>query len=93
MEIDEQCLNSSIIDLTNRTEGISKKYTTTPYRSDLKEVQNEDNVVLPSQESMNNGFNLFDYNSYDNYDNRFNRHLEYGKGYENRIAFKDGFYG
>ena len=45
---------------------------------------------------MNNGLNLFDYGldySYDDLIDDFDPYLEYDKGYQNRTAFKDAFYG
>ena len=40
--------------------------------------------------------NLFDYrldNSYNDFIDDFDPYLEYGKGYQNRMAFEDAFYG
>ena len=53
-------------------------------------------VVLPPQESVDNNPSLFDYglnNTYDDLIDDFDPYLEYGKGYQNRTAFKDAFYG
>ena len=53
-------------------------------------------VVLPPQESMDNGLNLFDYeldNPYNDLIDDFDPYLEYGEGYQNWTAFKDAFYG
>ena len=53
-------------------------------------------VVPPPQESVDNSPNLFDYglnNPYDELIDDFNPYLEYGKGYQNRTAFEDAFYG
>ena len=53
-------------------------------------------MVPPSQESMDNGPSLFDYgldNPYDDLIDDFDPYLEYGKGYQNRTAFEDAFYG
>ena len=53
-------------------------------------------VVLPSQESMDNSPSLFDYEldgPYNDLINDFDPYLEYGKGYQNRTAFEDAFYG
>ena len=53
-------------------------------------------VVPPSQESMENGPSLFDYGLNDPYDDPiddFDLYLEYGEGYQNRMASKDAFYG
>ena len=53
--------------------------------------------VVPSpQESMDNSPSLFDYgldDSYNDHIDDFDPYLEYGKGYRNRTAFKDAFYG
>ena len=52
-------------------------------------------VVPPPQESMNNGPSLFDYgldNSYSDLIDDFDPYLEYGEGYQNRMAFEDAFY-
>ena len=61
-------------------------------------------MLPPSQGSMDNSSNLFDYNSYDDYNNefdnifqddnnnRFDLYLENGEGYGNRTAFEDAFY-
>ena len=64
--------------------------------SDPGVVQEGVDVVLPSQESMNNGPSLFDYgldNPYDDLIDNFDPYLEYGERYQNRTAFKDAFYG
>ena len=53
-------------------------------------------VVPPPQESMDNGPSLFDYGLDDPYDDLiddFDPYLECGKGYRNRTAFEDAFYG
>ena len=53
-------------------------------------------VVPPPQESMNNGSSLFNYGLDDPYNDLiddFDPYLEYGKGYRNRTAFEDAFYG
>ena len=52
-------------------------------------------VMPPSQESMDNGLSLFDYRLDDPYNDLiddFDPYLEYGKGYQNKMAFKDVFY-
>ena len=57
--------------------------------------ENHSVVPLP-QESMDNCPSLFDYrmnNLYDNLINDFDPYLEYGEGYQNKMAFKDAFYG
>ena len=49
----------------------------------------------PPQESMDNGPSLFDYgldNPYNDLIDDFDPYLEYGKGYQNWMAFKDAFY-
>ena len=53
-------------------------------------------VVPPPQESMDNGPSLFDYGLNDPYNDLiddFDPYLKYGKGYQNRMAFEDAFYG
>ena len=53
-------------------------------------------MVPPPQESMDNGSSLFDYrlnNLYNDIMDEFDPYLEYGKGYQNRTAFEDAFYG
>ena len=53
-------------------------------------------MVLPPQESMDNGLSLFDYgldNLYNDLIDDFDPYLEYGRAYQNRTAFKDAFYG
>ena len=50
----------------------------------------------PPQESVDNGPSLFDYgldNLYNDLIDDFDLYLVYGKGYQNRMAFKDAFYG
>ena len=52
-------------------------------------------VVLPPQESMDNGPSLFDYgldNPYNDLIYNFDPYLEYGEGYQNRTAFEDALY-
>ena len=52
-------------------------------------------VVLPPQESVDNGLSLFDYGLDDPYNDLiddFNSYLEYDKVYQNRMAFEDAFY-
>ena len=64
--------------------------------SDSGVVQEGGDVVLPPQESMNNNPSLFDYrlnNPYDDLIDNFDSYLECDKGYRNRTAFKDAFYG
>ena len=53
-------------------------------------------MVLPPQESMDNGPSLFDYKLEDPYNDiidDFDPYLEYGKGYRNWTVFEDVFYG
>ena len=53
-------------------------------------------VVPPPQEIMENGPSLFNYGLNDPYNDLiddFDSYLEYGEGYQNRMAFKDVFYG
>ena len=53
-------------------------------------------MVPPPQESMDNGPSLFDCgldNPYNDLIDDFDSYLEYGKGYQNRTAFEDAFYG
>ena len=48
------------------------------------------------QESMDNDPSLFDYGLDDPYNDLiddFDPYLEYGKGYQNKMAFEDAFYG
>ena len=49
----------------------------------------------PPQESVGNRSSLFDYgldNPYNDLIDDFDPYLEYGKGYQNKTAFKDAFY-
>ena len=53
-------------------------------------------VMPPPQESMDNGPSPFDYgldNPYNDLIDDFDPYLEYGKGYRNKTAFEDAFYG
>ena len=53
-------------------------------------------VVPPPQESVDNCSSLFDYGLNDPYNDLiddFDPYLEYGKGYQNRMAFNNVFYG
>ena len=53
-------------------------------------------MVLPPQESMDNGLSLFDYglnNPYNGLIDDFDPYLEYGKEYQNKTAFEDAFHG
>ena len=49
-------------------------------------------MVLPLQESIDNGLSHFDYNSYNNYDDKFDPYLDYGERYDNRRTFEITFY-
>ena len=45
---------------------------------------------------MDNGSSLFNYrldNLYDNLIDDFDLYLDYGEGYQNRMAFENAFYG
>ena len=51
-------------------------------------------VVPPPQDCVDNNINLFNYglnNPYDDLIDDFDPYLKYGKGYQNRTAFKDVF--
>ena len=86
--MNKRCLDKRVIDLTSKTKGVGKEYTRAPYRSNLEEVQDGNDMVLLLQESMNNNPSLFNYGLYNNYDNRFDSYLEYGKEYKNKTAFE-----
>ena len=54
------------------------------------------NVVPPPQESVDNSSSLFAYGLDDPYNDLiddFNPYLEYDEGYQNRMPFKNAFYG
>ena len=94
VETDEQHLNMNVIDLTGNKNGERTGVRT--HGSDLGVVQEGGDVVLSPQESMNNSPSLFDYrlnNLYNDLIDDFDPYLEYGKGYQNRMAFEDAFYG
>ena len=94
VETDEQHLHKDVIDLTDNKDGERTGVRT--HKSDLREVQEGGDVVPPPQESMNNGSSLFDYgldNPYNDLIDDFDPYLEYGKGYRNKTAFEDAFYG
>ena len=62
----------------------------------LRQGDHKRSVVPPPQESVGNGPSLFDYRLDDSYDDLiddFDLYLDYGEEYQNRIAFKDAFYG
>ena len=87
-------MDRDIIDLTGNTD--EKRTGACTYRSDPGVVQERDDVVPPPQENMDNSPTLFDYgldNPYNDYIDIFDPYLEYGKGYQNRTAFEDAFYG
>ena len=91
--INEQHLDRDVIDLTSNMDRARTGART--HGNDLRVVQEGDDVVLPSQESMNNGSSLFDYgldNPYNDLIDDFDPYLEYGKGYQNKTAFEDDFY-
>ena len=94
VETDKQHLDRDVINLTsNKNEERTGVCT---HGSDPRVVQEGDNVVPPPQESMNNGPSLFNYsldNPYGDLINDFDPYLEYGEGYQNRMAFEDAFYG
>ena len=94
VKTDEQHLNRDVIDLTGDTD--KERTGARTHRSDLGVVQKGGDVVPPPQESMDNGLSLFDYrlnNPYNDLIDDFDPYLEYGKGYQNRMAFDDVFYG
>ena len=94
VETDERHLNRDVINLTGNKNGERTGVRT--HGSDSGVVQEEGDVVPPSQESMNNSSSLFDYGLDDLYNDLiddFDPYLEYGKGYQNRTAFEDAFYG
>ena len=94
VKTDERHLDRDIIDLTSNKNGERTGVFT--HESDPGVVQKGGNVVLPSQESMDNGPSLFDYgldNLYNDLIDDFDPYLEYGERYQNRTAFEDAFYG
>ena len=94
VETDEQHLNRDVIDLTGNKDGERTGVCT--HWSDPEVDQERDDVMPPPQESMDNDLSLFDYrldNPYNDLIDDFDPYLEYGKGYQNRMAFKDVFYG
>ena len=94
VETDEQHLNRDVIDLTGNTDRKCMKART--HKSDPRVVQKGGDVVLPPQESMDNGPSLFDYgldNLYNEVIDDFDPYLEHGERYQNRTAFGDAFYG
>ena len=94
VETDEGHLDRDIIDLTGNTN--EKRTRARTYGSDPRVIQERDDVVPPPQENMDNSPSLFDYgldDLYNDYIEIFDPYLEYGKGYQNRTAFEDAFYG
>ena len=94
VETDEQHLDKDVINLTGNKDGERTGVHT--HGSDTGVVQEGGDVVPPPQESMDNSPSLFDYRLDDPYNdliNNFDPYLEYGKGYQNRTAFEDVFYG
>ena len=93
MEMDEQHLDRDVIDLTGNTDEEHTRART--HGSDPRVVQEGGDVMPPPQKSVNNGPSLFNYgldNPYNDLIDDFDPYLEYGKGYQNRTAFKDAFY-
>ena len=87
-------MDRDVINLTGNTDR--ERTGARTHRSDPAVVQGGGDVVLPPQESMDNGPSLFDYgldNLYNDLIDDFDPYLEYSKGYQNRMAFKDAFYG
>ena len=94
VETDGQHLDRDVIDLTRNKDG--KRTEVRTHGSDQGVVQEGCDVVPPPQESMDNGLSLFNYgldNPYNDLIDDFDPYLEYGKGYRNRTAFEDTFYG
>ena len=92
VETDERHLDKDVIDLTGNKNGERTGVRT--QGSNPGVVQEGGDVMLPSQESMDNGPSLFDYrldNPYNDLIDDFDPYLEYGKGYQNRTAFEDAF--
>ena len=86
-------MDKDVIDLTGNTDG--KRTGARTHGSDPEVVQEGGDVVLPPQESVNNGPSLFDYgldNPYNDLIDDFDPYLEYGKGYQNKTAFKNIFH-
>ena len=93
VETDERHLDRDIIDFTGDKDGERTRVHT--HKSDPRVVQEKGDVVPPPQESMDNGPSLFDYrldNPYNDLIDDFDPYLEYGEGYQNRMAFNDAFY-
>ena len=94
VETDEQHLDKDVINLTSEKD--EERTGVRTHESDPGVVQEGGDVVPSPQESMDNGPSLFDYglnNSYNDLIDDFDPYLEYGKGYRNRTAFEDAFYG
>ena len=93
VETDEQLLDKDVINCTGNKDG--KRTRVCTHGSDPGVVQEGGDVMLPPQESMNNGPSLFNYGLNDPYNDLiddFNSYLEYGEGYQNMMAFEDAFY-
>ena len=94
VETDKQHLDRNVIDLTGNKDGERTGVHT--HKSDPGVVQEGSDMVLPPQESMDNGPSLFDYgldNPYNDLIDDFDPYLEYSEGYQNKTAFEDAFYG
>ena len=94
VETDERHLDKDVIDFTGNTN--EERTGAHTHGSDLGVIQEGGDVMPPPQKSMDNGPSLFNYGLDDPYDDLiddFDPYLEYGKGYQNRLAFKDIFYG
>ena len=94
VKTDEQHLDRDVIDLIGNKDGECTGVRI--HGNDPGMVQERGDVVLPPQESMDNSPSLFNYgldNPYIDLIDDFDPYLEYGKGYQNRTAFKDTFYG
>ena len=94
VKTDERHLDKDVIDLTGNKDGERTGVCT--HGSDPGVIQEGGDVVPPPQESMDNSPSFFDYKLDDPYNDLiddFDLYLECGKGYRNRIAFEDAFYG
>ena len=94
VKTDEQHLDRDVINLTGNKDG--EHTGVHAHRSELGVVQEGSNMVPPPQESVDNSPSLFNYRLDDPYNDLiddFDLYLEYGKRYQNRMAFEDAFYG
>ena len=94
VETDEQHLDRDVIDLNGNKDR--ERTGARTHKCDPGVIQEGGDVVPPPQESVDNGPSLFDYglnNLYDDLIHDFDPYLEYDKGYQNKTAFKDAFYG